>query len=441
MKPELYLKTLSDQWPVVSTLWANHQSRTFSQGDLYRVARDVSGAQQVAASTIVAKLIDCAILVENKRGGQGYSFASHLCPFIEYLLEEQKLGLLAEITANTDTLRGHLDDVRAALIEGRRTGFFQKCQEMESRFHTLQRLVDQNTKAIYNLVDEAKQADRNLPIKDRYAKVIGAWDSYVRPALEMKSPGQPFTTMITQITREFQSWLEDATLSVLMADDARHQLESVHFRMLDFRELLDRSIDIMSRKLTPLIQQARINTLISQGASIAFRSLAKTGDLEGDNDLRLPARVRRVRRADSDVLMEFYSAFMGTVVKEETEALPQGLKVEAATRKARRETVADMIHWIKTARPVQDICLALRGQYPDATAQSVCKVLGALSRDPTTRNYVARHDDQKSYPFEKVTIIMMRRSFDLALKPRISPYTDVIDVLPIRKTKAAMNHG
>ena len=441
MKPELYLKTLSDQWPVVSTLWASHESRTFSQGELYRVARDVGGAQQIAASAIAAKLVSCAILVENKRGGQGYSFNTHLVPFIQFLLDEQKLGLLAEITANTDTLRDHLDQIRIALFEGRRTGFFQKCQEMESRFHTLQRLVDQNTRAIYHLVDEAKQADRSQPIKERYAKVITAWDSYVRPALEMKSPGQPFTTLITQITREFQAWLEDATLSVLMADDARHQLESVHFRMLDFRELLDRSIDIMSRKLTPLIQQARINTQISQGASIAFRSLAKTGSIAGEHDLKLPAKVRLVRRADSNALLEFYSSFMDAVVTEEAESLPVGLKVEAAARKARRETVADMIHWIKTARPVDDICQTLKDQYPQATAQSICKALGALSRDPATRTYVMRHDDRQEYHFENLTVIMMRRSFNLASSHKIAPYTDVIDVLPQRKPKVAAHHG
>jgi hypothetical protein len=257
----------------------------------------------------------------------------------------------------------------------------------------------------------------------------------------MKSPGQPFTTIITQITREFQAWLEDSSLSVLMAEDARNQLESVHFRMLDFREILDRSIDIMSRKLTPLIQQARINTQISQGASIAFRSLAKSGGLDDDNDLRLPARVRLVRRADSDVLMEFYASFMGMVVKEAVESLPVGLMVEAATRKIRRETVADMIHWIKTARPAEDSCQTLMDKYPMATAQSVCKALSALSRDPSTRSYVTRHNDRRAYVFDGITVTMMRRSFNLAPQCKISPYTDVTDMLPKRKLKVAVNHG
>lgn len=443
MKPEYYLKTLSDQWPVVSTLWASHQSRTFTQGDLYRVVRDVGGAQQIAASTIAAKLVSCAILVENKRGGQGYSFNTHLVPFIQFLLDEQKLGLLAEITANTDTLRGHLDGIRTVLFEGRRTSFFQKCQEMESRFHTLQRLVDQNTKAIYNLVDEAKQADRTQPIKERYAKVIDAWDSYVRPALEMKSPGQPFTLLITQITREFQAWLEDSTLSVLMADDARLQLESVQFRMLDFRELLDRSIDIMSRRLTPLIQQARINTVISQGASIAFRTLAKTGGLEDGLDLRLPAKVRLVRRADSDALLEFYATFMEATVEQEVESLPSGLKMDASARKPRRETVSDMLHWIRAARPVEDIFQALQDRYPEATAQSICKALGALSRDPSTRSYVVRHLDRHEYDFKSgITVIMMRRSFDLEAKPKIAPFISDADVLLSRqRTPKVVAHG
>lgn len=441
MKPEQFLRTLTDQWSIISTLWAGHESRTFAEGDLYRIIRDVGGTQPVLASTVASKLVSCGILVENRRGGRGYAFNTHLVPFIQFLLEEQRLGLLAEITVNTDTLRGHLNDIREALMDGRRTSFFQKCQEMEARFHTLQRLVDQNTHAIYRLVDQAKQADRNLPVRERYAKVIQAWDEYVRPALEMKSPGQPFTVMIMQITREFQAWAEDTTLSVLMSDDARRQLESVHFRMLDFRELLDRSIDIMSRHLTPLINKARINTLISQGAAIAFRQLARSNWQEGDLDLRLPAKVRLTRRADSNVLLEFYADLMGQVVKEEQEVIPASARVDAATRRAKRENVVEMIYWIKSHRPADDVFLALRGQYPQASAHALCRVLSSLSRDTATRAYIVRHAERCTYEFEDITIIMHRRSFDLTPTQKIAPYIDTIDVLPVRKAKAVANHG
>ena len=90
------------------------------------------------------------------------------------MLDEQSLGLIEEISANASRLEGHLEELAVALHGGRRTGFFAKSLEMQSRFQTLRRMVESNTRAIYAMVDKAKRSDQSLPLAERYEQVIKA---------------------------------------------------------------------------------------------------------------------------------------------------------------------------------------------------------------------------------------------------------------------------
>ncbi|MBD8615195.1 hypothetical protein IFT69_15990 [Pseudomonas putida] len=423
MKPEIFLKTLTDTWPVLSMIWSRHEGRVFSESDLFRAIRANAGFDQQLPATLANRLVSTGVLTENKRGGRGFLFNNHLTPFIQFILEEQKLGLIAEITANTDTLHAHLDRIRLALLDGKRGDFFAQCCEMEDRFYVLQRLVDQNTKAIYKLVDDAKQANRNLGVAERYAKVIRAWDDYVTPALQMKSPGQPFSLVMSQATREFQSWLEDYSMSVLSSDDARAQLESVQFRMLDFREVLDKSVDLMSRTLGPLVNQARINTQISQGAALAFRHLSKsTLSPQVSQQLKLPGRVRATRRADPLTLLEFHARLMSVDRPEEQRTV--NLDEATVNRKSRTRstTVSEMVHWLKAQRPVNDTMKALRAQFPLADVDNLCQALHVISHDDNLRRFLMTCDEMVSYEFEELTIVMNRRSLTSKAQKKPNPF-------------------
>lgn len=423
MKPEIFLKTLTDNWPVLSMIWSRHEGRVFSESDLFRAIRANTGFDQQLPATVANRLVSAGVLTENKRGGRGFLFNNHLTPFIQFILEEQKLGLIAEITANTDTLHAHLDRIRMALLDGKRSDFFAQCCEMEDRFYVLQRLVDQNTKAIYKLVDDAKQADRNLGVAARYAKVIRAWDDYVTPALQMKSPGQPFSLVMTQATREFQNWLEDYTMSVLSADDARAQLESVQFRMLDFREVLDKSVDQMSRNLGPLVNQARINTQISQGAALAFRHLSKsTLSPQVAQQLKLPGRVRATRRADPLILLEFHARLMSADRPDQTRTVNLDEATVNRQNRIRSTTVSEMVHWLKAERPVEDTMLTLRTKFPLAEVENLCQALHVLSHDENLRRYLVTRDDMVSYDFEDLSILMNRRSLTTKPQQKTNPF-------------------
>lgn len=432
MKPEIFLKTLTDTWPILSLIWSRHEGRVFSEADLFRAIRANAGFDQQLPTTLAGRLVSAGVLTENKRGGRGFLFNNHLTPFIQFILEEQKLGLIAEITANTDTLHDHLDRIRIALLDGKRSDFFTQCCEMEDRFYVLQRLVDQNTKAIYKLADDAKQADRNLGVAQRYAKVIRAWDDYVTPALQMKSPGQPFSLVMSQATREFQNWLEDFSLSVLSSDDARAQLESVQFRMLDFREALDKSVDLMSRNLGPLVNQARINTQISQGAALAFRHLSKsTLSPQVAQKLKLPGRMRATRRADQLMLLEFHASLMSMKQPDEQQIVKLDEAIINRRTRVPSTSVNEIVHWLKAQRPVEDVMLALRGQFPLVEADSLCQALHVLSHDDNLRRYLITRDDFVSYEFDDLTIMMNRRSLTANPQPKQNPfYVEEVTFIP-----------
>lgn len=236
MKPRSFIRALGDCWDIVSTIWSRYETRTLTERELLHIVRPFTIGTDQPEQVAVKRMVDIGILSEFSRGGQGYSLNLQIVPFVQFLLDEQSLGLIEEISANANRLEGHLEELAAALLSGRRTGFFAKSQEMQSRFQTLRRMVESNTRAIYALVDKAKRSDQSQPLAERYEQVIKAWDEYVTPALQMKSMGGPFDLSLMRIKRTLQEWQQDPALHLLSMDDARYEIDSILFRMLDFRE-------------------------------------------------------------------------------------------------------------------------------------------------------------------------------------------------------------
>lgn len=430
MKPQRFLRFLSDNWLYVQAIWSSFESRTISEHDLMRVVRPLLGPNDVVQEKI-SSFVDMAVLSEFKRGGRGYSINTQVVPTIQFLLNEQRLGLVAEISINADHLKVHLGDIQEAINAGRRTGFFSHAQAMQDRFQSLNRMVDSNTKAIYRMVDEAKQAGQSIPLLERYEKVISAWDQYVTPVLQMKLLDQPFDQTMTMVRRSIQNWMADPGIHLLSTEDTRFELDNILYLMLDFRERLDRSVDIMTKHLSPLVQRARVSTALAQGAALSFRDITRpNGDLARSTALQLPDKNRQVRKPDEDSLMTFHSELMSFDGK------PASVSVEVATslssRKAReqRDDIIHMLAWVKRQKPVSDIVGALVEAYPKARPSSVIKVLSKLSSEAKTRSLLKVNAEQKTYLFEQMKVTMNRRSLEVEPVARPVPpsanYTEVV---------------
>lgn len=429
MKPHIVLRFLSDNWLYVHAIWASFESRTFTENDLMRVLRPLLGPNDVVQEKI-SSFVDRLVLSEFRRGGRGYSLNTQLTPFIQHLLNEQRLGLVAEISINADELKVHLSNIEEAINAGRRTGFFSHAQAMQDRFQSLNRMVESNTKAIYRLVDEAKQAGQTIPLIERYEKVIAAWDQYVTPVLQMKSLDQPFDQIMTMVRRSIQNWMADPGIHLLSTEDARYELENVLYLMLDFRERLDRSVDIMTKHLSPLVQRARVSTALAQGAALSFRDITKpNSELAKLPALQLPDKNRQVRKPDEDSLMTFHSELVNYTGKPAAISVEVSTSLSSRKAKEQRDDIIHMLSWIKRQKPVSDIVAALMEAYPRARPASVTKVLSKLSSEAKIRSLIKVNADQQIYTFEHMKITMNRRSLETEPVARPTPpsahYTEV----------------
>jgi hypothetical protein len=420
---------MSDNWLIVQALWHSFETRTISETDLMRVVRPLLAPNDIPHEKI-KMMVDLAVLSEFKRGGRGYSINTHVVPLIQFLLNEQRLGLIAEIAINADQLKVHLADIEKTLNEGRRTAFFEKSQAMQDRFQSLNRMVESNTRAIYRMVDEAKQAGNKIPLIERYEKVIKAWDDYITPALQMKSLNQPFDQIMRMVRLSIQNWLADPTLHLLSTEDTRFELENVLYLMLDFRERLDHSISIMSKHLTPLVHKARVSTQLAQGAALSFRDITHPdSQLAKSPALQLPDKNRQVRKPDQDSLSIFYGELINYAGKPAATAVNVDTSVSSRKAREHRDDLLHMLSWVKQQKAVSDIVRALMTQFPKARPASITKVLSKLSAEAKVRRLIKLNDDRQEYRFEQLMITMNRRSLEREPVARRQPpsthYTEV----------------
>jgi hypothetical protein len=426
MKPQAFLRTLDEHWLLVSAIWDKFEARAFPEADLYRLG--LSFYDQASVYGVIRKLLLVGILVEFKRGGSGYQFNNQVTPFIQFLLNEQNLGLLGEISLNASQLLVHLEGIQAALIEGRRGDYFDQCSEMQARFSSLSRMCEQNRLAIFRLADQAKQADINIPLSQRYSKVLRAWDEFITPALNMRAPGDPFDVVMRRIMRDIQNWLIDEGMHLLSHEDARYELEVIQYRLLDFKEVLERSINEMALYLSPLVRHVRVNTQVARGAALCFRALAQyNGGLADEHDLRLPAKKRFLRKPNEDSLSAFYAEFMNMEVVAPRDILETAHSLSAVSERKRRSNVPQMVKWLHTNRPVSDMLASLHETFPDADAVSILTAMNHLILNEGTRRKVVRHADRHSYLFEDQHIHMNRRSFENETGPaRVPPLAELL---------------
>lgn len=422
MKPQILIRAMGDHWPLISTIAEHFGSRLISESQLIKLIDKSRQDKSVPAYEIVARFARVGILSEFVRGGRGYSINPQVLPFIEFLLEKQQLGLVEEIALNTDHLKVHLEEIRIALEAGSRTPYFLACQEIQSRFQNLRRMVQANSKAIYHLVDEAKLADQNAPLAERYKKVIKAWDEYITPAIKMKSIGEPFDLAISRVKHQIEEWLNDPGIHLLVSEDTRSELDSIHYQMLDFKESLDRSIDVMSQHLAPLVQKARINTQIAKGAAIAFRDLTHYDSrLSRSGEASLPGVKRVPRKPDADSLVSFYTEFRHYDSEKKEIEIRSSISLSAKKARGARENIPDIVKWLMNNKPVEDIVLTIQQQFPDARPVTVLKVLNKLSSQLDVRRHIVRHDEKNHYPFKEMTVLMHRRSFNKDKVDRPAP--------------------
>ncbi|MBN0147708.1 hypothetical protein JTL51_32850, partial [Pseudomonas aeruginosa] len=115
-------RALGDCWDIVSTIWSRYETRTLTERELLHIVRPFTIGTDQPEQVAVKRMVDIGILSEFSRGGQGYSLNLQIVPFVQFLLDEQSLGLIEEISANANRLEGHLEELAAALLSGRRTG-------------------------------------------------------------------------------------------------------------------------------------------------------------------------------------------------------------------------------------------------------------------------------------------------------------------------------
>ncbi|MDP4486833.1 hypothetical protein QDG88_02570 [Pseudoalteromonas piscicida] len=270
------LNTINEHWSVLELLFKRFKLADFSLKDVQNILKQKSpswSSERIYKET--NRLLQQEIIIPLAKSSQ-LEINRAIADFASFLLQEESLGLAAEITVLVKDLERLGNRIAQAGEEADYSELRRFSRIMDERVRKIVKLFEHNESAIMNLVEQAKSDTSTLSLGMRYKAVLEAFDEYIEPMLEMVDIHGPFQRCFDQIELQVSEQIDEIEQLGRGAADKR-MLEQLRTRILDMhligRESLSRSADL----LMPLREELRRNTLITRQASKVLGQIRKRG--------------------------------------------------------------------------------------------------------------------------------------------------------------------
>ncbi|WP_017219272.1 hypothetical protein [Pseudoalteromonas sp. NJ631] len=270
------LNTINEHWSVLELLFKRFKLADFSLKDVQNILKQKNpswSSERIYKET--NRLLQQEIIIPLAKSSQ-LEINRAIADFASFLLQEESLGLAAEITVLVKDLERLGNRIAQAGEEADYSELRRFSRIMDERVRKIVKLFEHNESAIMNLVEQAKSDTSTLSLGMRYKAVLEAFDEYIEPMLEMVDIHGPFQRCFDQIELQVSEQIDEIEQLGRGAADKR-MLEQLRTRILDMhligRESLSRSADL----LMPLREELRRNTLITRQASKVLGQIRKRG--------------------------------------------------------------------------------------------------------------------------------------------------------------------
>ena len=118
MNPQQILRNLADYWPIIAELYKENADGIIIEASLLKVIRSVAAPtskKDKTAREMVADLEQSRILEHRPRGQQGWEWEPGVLQMVEYLIQEQQLGLVGNIKAGIEAMDLHREKLEQAI--------------------------------------------------------------------------------------------------------------------------------------------------------------------------------------------------------------------------------------------------------------------------------------------------------------------------------------
>ena len=203
-----------------------------------------------AQGAVLRALVNADILQTLPRSSD-LQLNAYVLEFVRGLTREHELGLAAVLQARVAAIREATEALNDGLLGSdmdRARGAANKLAEL---FRQISQQLDQDRHALFELAENAKSADSNMPITQRYRRVLEAYDHYVEPMNQMMDSGSQGT---------FYRYLEEAERALDMVFEQLSVQGALYSHRLQLRQVAHQAKEL--RRFGRLVAQQCADTLL-----------------------------------------------------------------------------------------------------------------------------------------------------------------------------------
>lgn len=348
--PRRFLQFLLGEWDLIESI---HEATRRQPLRLHALRRMI-GAE--SSPRTLDRLIEYGVIVALPNS-PAYEMGDLVQNLVEQLRREHALGLVNELKVYLGDLSLQSSGIAAALQEPDHEKLARHVAALQHRLKALRRQLLNNGEALMAMVVRAKTRQRTVPLRQRYAEVLEAWDTYVEPVRAMVDPAGPFEGLFERLEQELNQALAALAAHGGLAGETS-QLELLLLRLIHLRGELRAHLSATTELLMPMVREARRNSVVARGASMMVSGLRR-GRIES---ALLAGLLPISRRAVPGIVagreaIESYVANLGNYRPEAQEfagatarpvaAGPPPLDLDGVADAIRQESgIADLLDWL-----------------------------------------------------------------------------------------------
>lgn len=376
MQPRGYLTFVARNWNLISALFELNREGPIDQSSLLQaIGRHDPEAD---GCSFIETLVSYTVLSQIFTSQTLYPLGDLTEQIVEDLLSEQQLGL-------SESIRVHMDQFDMLSIHLTRAvevrdadGVLRAIRKINKQTQTIKRQTRHDYKAIENIVAESKKRDTAIPLKQRYADILDAWDQYIAPMGEMIDPWSAFDQNIDRVINR----LETAVETLERSGSLKGEQGNIHIAkqmLIDMRMTVLNRFKLSRELLQPLYEIARLNSRVTRGTSIVLDCLRKNKfqKIESMAVLNWFSRERSPLISHDLVLLKYYAGYKNI---KENPAPPISMLSEQdkAERLSRISVPLDrhsLIREIRSDLPINDGMKWAIQRYPEFSTGKILDII------------------------------------------------------------------
>jgi hypothetical protein len=250
--PRSLVHALYSHWDLVELLARLSREFAVLTGEqvLNGIAKLSPQLDAEAQAAVLRSLVNADILQTLPRSSD-LQLNAYVLEFVRGLTREHELGLSAVLQARVAAIREATEGLNQGLISADRDRLRWSANQLAELFRQISLQLDQDRHALLELAEQAKAADSDMPLGQRYRRVLEAFDQYVEPMNQMMDSGPEGA---------FYRYLEDAERALDQAGEQLTIQGALYSHRLQLRQVAHQAKEL--RRFGRLVAQQCADTLL-----------------------------------------------------------------------------------------------------------------------------------------------------------------------------------